>query len=52
MAITERPDGRIAVDVHQIVRSLDGEPIADNRVIHAYTFRDWLVVRMDVEEPG
>ena len=52
MAITERPDGRIAVDVHQIVRSLDGEPIADNRVIHAYTFRDGLVVRMDVEEPG
>ncbi len=52
VAITERPDGRIAVDVNQIVRSLDGEPIADNRVIHAYTFRDGLVVRMDVEEPG
>ena len=52
VAVTERPDHTIAVDVHQIIRSLDGKPIAENRVIHAYTFRDGLVVRMDVEEPG
>jgi organic hydroperoxide reductase OsmC/OhrA len=43
-------DGRIAVDVHQVVRSLDGAIVADNRVIHEYTVRDGLIERMDVVE--
>jgi ketosteroid isomerase-like protein len=46
----ERPDGRIAVDVHQVVRSLDGELLADRRVVHVYALRDGLVARMDVED--
>ena len=50
VSITERADGSVAVDVHQVVRNLDGEHLADNRVIHAYTFADGLVSRMDVEE--
>jgi ketosteroid isomerase-like protein len=45
-----RDDGRIAVDVHQVVRSLDGELLADRRVVHVYALRDGLVERMDVEE--
>ncbi len=52
VSITERADGSVAVDVHQVVRNLDGEHLADNRVIHAYTFADGLVSRMDVEEPA
>jgi hypothetical protein len=47
-----RPDGAIAVDVHQVVRSLDGEVLSDGHVVHVYVFRDGLVARMDVEEPG
>jgi ketosteroid isomerase-like protein len=41
-------DGRIVVDVHQVVRDPDGELIADQRVEHVYTVRDGLITRMDV----
>ena len=49
--ITTRADGRVAVDVHQIARDLDGTVLADGRVVHVYLLRDGLVARMDVEEP-
>jgi hypothetical protein len=44
-------DGRIVVDVHQVVRSKDGSVLDDRVVQHVYTFRDGLVVRMDVVNP-
>jgi hypothetical protein len=43
-------DGRIVVDVHQVVRNLEGAVMSDGRVRHVYTFRDGLVERMDIEE--
>jgi ketosteroid isomerase-like protein len=43
-------DGRIAVDVHQVVRDLDGAVLSDDRVRHVYTLHDGLVERMDIEE--
>jgi hypothetical protein len=49
-AITVRRDGRIAVDVHQVVRSLDGDVVAENDVVHVYEIRDGLITQMDVEE--
>lgn len=56
-AITEEGDGRIAVRVHQTVRELDGVLLSENDVVHVYTVRDGLIVRMDVvagrrPEPG
>ena len=45
------PDGRLAVEVHQTVRSLDGSPIGEGTVRHVYALEDGLVTRMDVEEP-
>jgi hypothetical protein len=45
-----RADGRLAASVHQIVRDLDGNLVAENDVRHVYTFRDGLIARMDVEE--
>jgi ketosteroid isomerase-like protein len=43
------PDGgRVAVTVHQVVHSLDGDLLADQVVTHVYAFRDGLVERMDV----
>jgi ketosteroid isomerase-like protein len=45
-----RSDGRVAVDVHQVVRTRDGTVVTDGRVVHVYTFREGLVTRMDVEE--
>ena len=50
VGFTTRPDGTVAVDVHQVVRALDGATLADGRVVHVYTFRDGLVAHMDIEE--
>ena len=44
-------EGRIVVDVHQVVRDLDGTVLSDGRVRHVYTMRDGLVERMDIQEP-
>ena len=48
--VTERDDGRIAMGVRQVVRSLDGDLLADRRAVHVYALRDGLVERMDVDE--
>lgn len=48
--ITAGPDGRITVEVRQLVRSLVGETLSEGRVRHVYILRDGLVSRMDVEE--
>src|SRR3954453_4377685 len=41
--ITEAEDGRIAVEVHQTVRDLEGTVQSDGLVNHVYTLRDGLV---------
>ena len=43
------PDGRVAVEVAQVVRALDGALLREATVRHVYTFRDGLVARMDVD---
>jgi hypothetical protein len=52
LSITTRSDGRVAVEVHQVVRDLRGDVLSDGRVIHVYRLRDGLVARMDIEDPG
>jgi hypothetical protein len=49
-AFTTTEDGRVAVEVHQVVRSPAGDLLADRTVTHVYTLRDGLVERMDVIE--
>jgi ketosteroid isomerase-like protein len=49
--ITEDEDGRLIVDVHQVVRDRTGALLTDGRVQHVYTFRGDLVERMDIREP-
>jgi hypothetical protein len=44
--------GRVEVRVHQVVRDLDGSVLSDGYVQHAYTLRDGLVARMDIEGAG
>jgi hypothetical protein len=43
-------EGRVAVDVHQVVRDLKGTVLSDGRVRHVYTFRDGLVSYMEIQE--
>ena len=52
VAIQERPDGRVAVEVEQVVRDLDGGVLSEGPVLHVYELRGPLVTRMDVEEVG
>jgi ketosteroid isomerase-like protein len=47
---TTRSDDRVAVEVQQVARSLDGAILSEGRVHHVYAFRDGLITRMDVEE--
>lgn len=49
VAITLRPDGRLDVRVHQVVRSLIGEKLLDQLVRHLYTIEDGCVRRMEIE---
>jgi ketosteroid isomerase-like protein len=44
--------GNIVVDVHQIVRDLSGNILRDQIVQHVYSFRDGLIERMDIRQPG
>ena len=41
--------GRFIVKVHQVVRDLEGKLLVDTIVHHAYTLRDFLIERMDIE---
>ena len=41
-------DGRILVDVHQVVRDLAGAVIADGRVGHRFTITSGLISAMEV----
>ena len=49
VSITPRPDGRLDVRVHQVVRSLLGETLLDQHVRHVYTVEDGRVRRMEIE---
>lgn len=50
VAIESQDDGRVAVEVEQTVRDLDGQVVDSGTVMHVYTMRSGLVARMDVEE--
>jgi GrpB-like predicted nucleotidyltransferase (UPF0157 family) len=42
--------GRMVVDVHQVVRDLDGNVIVDQMVQHVYIIENDLIRRMDIQE--
>ena len=55
MTITDRSlrrelDGRVAVDVRQVVRTPDSELLADQRVRHLFTFDEDVITRFDIQE--
>jgi hypothetical protein len=43
-------DDEVLVNVHQVVRDLDGNVLSDGTVQHVYLLRDGLVERMDVRD--
>ena len=49
VGLLQRPDGRVEVTVHQVVKDLQGTMIFDGTVQHIYTVQDGLLQRMDIE---
>ena len=50
--VSTEPDGRVAVEVVQVVKDSSGLLRAAVRVTHVYTFDDDLVSRMDIGDAG
>jgi hypothetical protein len=42
--------GEIVVEVHQVVRDLDGNLLADRMVGHVFQFENGLIRRFDIRE--
>ena len=42
--------GRMAVDVHQVIRDLSGKVIVDQMVQHVYTIDEGLIRRMEIRK--
>ena len=45
------PDGRLRLDVRQIVRDRSGNLLSEGMVGHVYTFRDGLIAKMEIMAP-
>ena len=43
-------DSGIVVDVHQVIRDLQGTVLMDRMVEHIYQIQDGLILRMDIRE--
>jgi ketosteroid isomerase-like protein len=50
MGFTSLGDGRVAVEVHQVVRDLTGKILKDQVVRHVYAFEDGLIRSMEIRE--
>jgi hypothetical protein len=50
LAMTEQDGGRVHVRVHQLVKSLQGDVLADSEVIHIFTVKSGLIAAMVLGE--
>lgn len=48
LAMTEGDGGKVAVRVHQLVKSLQGDVLADGEVFHVFTVNRGLIAAMDL----
>jgi hypothetical protein len=44
----KEPDGRIAISVHQVVRDLAGQTVADEMIEHIYRIENGLIESMEI----
>jgi hypothetical protein len=49
IGMKERLNGSLEVEIHQIVKDLQGNSLFDGTVKHIYTLQDGLLRRMDIE---
>ncbi len=50
LSVTTRPDGGIEVDVHQVVKDINGQLLVDGKVKHVYYFEGDKIMRMEILE--
>jgi len=50
LTFKQESDGRIAIEVHQVVRDLSGKLLMDRTVEHVYTLRNNLISSMEIRE--
>lgn len=50
LVMTEEDGGKIRVKVHQLVKSLQGDVLSDNEVLHVFTVNSGLIAAMDIED--
>ncbi len=48
--ISDRGEGKTDVTVHQVVRSLSGDLLSDQTLIHVFTIANGQIARMDIGE--
>ncbi|HEX4232053.1 MAG TPA: nuclear transport factor 2 family protein [Bryobacteraceae bacterium] len=49
--IEDDESGRTVVDVHQVVRDLDGKILVDQMIQHVYSIEGGFIKRMDIQQP-
>jgi SnoaL-like domain len=52
VGFTKDGEGRVAVDVHQVVKDLDGNEILNVQIAHRYGIEDGKIRRMEIEAAG
>jgi hypothetical protein len=53
LSFAEAPDGRTVVTVHQVIRELNGQIVADRLVEHVYTMDgSGFITAMEIREPS
>ena len=50
LSFSTEDDGRTAVEVHAVVRDLDGKLLADHKVLHVYTVEQGYIQSMEIRE--
>lgn len=50
VGFSDDQEGRTVVDVHQVVKDLEGKVLVDQIVQHVYTIRDGLIQRMEIRQ--
>jgi ketosteroid isomerase-like protein len=49
VGFSERENGTLAIEVHQLVKDLAGNVLFDGKVVHVYVINDGLLQQMDIE---
>ena len=50
VSLEERKDGKIEVEVHQVVKDMQGKELFNGNIKHVYSFEDGLIKSMEIEK--